>query len=82
MDKTAIIARLKQNKENTPELSAFSDNNHEAIDAMIETVERGYNEDAVYEKFDNPYEQDAALAILEVVDGSMEIEDALFPEIK
>lgn len=80
MDKSAIIARLQQNKANTPQLSVFSDDNHEAIDAMIETVEKDYTEDDIYQKFNSSYEQDAALSILEVMNGSIPIEDALFPE--
>lgn len=68
--KDKIIARLKQNKANTPRLSAFSDDNHEAIDAMIATVERNYTADDIYRTFSSVYEQDAALSILEVIDAT------------
>jgi hypothetical protein len=80
MDKATIIARLVQNKANADQYSAFSEDNHSAIDAMIETVERGYTEDEVYRKFNTPYSQDAALSIIAVLNGEEEFEDVLFPE--
>ena len=75
-----IIDRLKQNKENTPEYSAFSENNHDAIDAMIITLEQNLTTADIYKKFNTPHEQDAALAILEVANGEIDIEDVLYPE--
>lgn len=80
MTRAEIIERLRQNKERSPVYSAFSDNNHKAIDAMIETVERGYNDDEVYRRFASSYEQDAALAIISVLEGEEKLEDVLFPE--
>jgi len=80
MDKIAIIEKLKRNKERTPEYSAFSDNNHEAIDAMIEVVDRGLTEDEIYKQYNSSYVQDAALSVLEFMRGEIELEDILFPE--
>lgn len=80
MTKEAIIERLRQNKERSPAYSAFSEDNHAAIDAMIETVEKSYTEDDIYRVFNSRYSQDAALSILAVLDGEEKLEDVLFPE--
>jgi hypothetical protein len=80
VEKNEIIARLMQNKARTPEYSAFLDNNHNAIDAMIETVAKGLSADEVYRRFNTSYEQDAALSVLEVLAGREVLDDILFPE--
>lgn len=80
MDKSKMIQRLKQNKANTMEFSAFSENNHAAIDAMIKTLEKGLSEDDVYDYFPTKHEQDSAMDILAVLAGEIELEEALFPE--
>lgn len=80
MDKQTMIQRLKRNRENTVQYSAFSEDNHAGIDAMIKTLEQELSEDKVYKTFPTKHEQDCALNILDVLNGEVEFDQVLFPE--
>lgn len=44
------IDRLSAIKPEVPETTSFGDNNHAAIDSQIETLERQYSEDDIWER--------------------------------
>lgn len=47
------VQKLKDMKLSVRKFTGFGDNNHEAIDAQIMTLEEDFSEDEVYEKQDD-----------------------------
>jgi|GEM_PF-1656998 len=80
---TAEIAKLREMKPHIPERSVFNDNNHEAIDADIEVLEKNLREgDIMYrnemlENDDGEYlsdhAMDSALGALRWLEGDEEM---------
>jgi len=79
MEKQAIIDRLLQNKEKCPARSFFGGDNHKALDIMIEVVTEDMSQDEIYDKYFDE-DLDSANSAREVLDGSVDIEDILYPE--
>ena len=75
------IERLEENKEKCVRYSAFGDDNHARLDAMIETIDQGFDFDEIAETFgEGTSEQEAADGIVDWLDGNGDIEDYLYPE--
>ena len=81
---TEAIDRLYKNKRCTKELSFFGENNHQAIDAGIETLLCNLDEDDLYDKLDteewDQHEYDFAEAILGWKNSNDSLDDYLYPE--
>jgi hypothetical protein len=80
----AAIERLKENRKNTRQFSAFGDNNHEALEYGIETLERNFGEIELYNNLDaeliDQHSFDFAYSLIEWRNGEESIEDYLYPE--
>lgn len=70
------ITALRELKPRVPYESMFGDNNHNAIEAQIETLESDLVEDDIYEKLENEEwlqnEESAALDARQWMDGDSE----------
>lgn len=57
----AEIETLRKMKPTVKQLSLFGDDHHKAIDAQIKTLERGFSEDDLYDRYDsNKHSLDSA----------------------
>lgn len=79
MEKQAIIDRLEENKSKCPAISMFGGDNHRALDIMIEVVQDDLSQGEIYDKYEGD-DLDSANSAREVLDGSTDIEDILYPE--
>ncbi len=76
-ERDAAIVRLRENK-NKCRLGTHA---YSEINAMIRTIQNGWDEDTVYEEFrDGSDEQDAALVAVDYLKGDCDIEDIVLPE--
>jgi hypothetical protein len=80
----AAVERLKENKEKCRPITGFGDNAHDALDAMIDTLENHLDEYDIERKYYNerdPYVEQAALEMLNWKDeDDDDIKDHLYPE--
>ena len=81
------IKRLEQNKAKTSRYSAFGEDNHAKLDAMLETLEQGFDDEDIMNAYGDPEngditpEQDAAEQIAGWRDShDGELEEYLYPE--
>ena len=86
MKKEEIIKRLLENKSKCPSTGMFGSDNHRNIDVMIEVIEEDLDEDEIYDRYENPDDEEdrdeleSALDARSVLDGGAELEDILYPE--
>lgn len=58
----AEIEKLREMKPTVRQFSMFGDDHHKSIDAQIKVLERGFDEDDVYDRYDDrTNSQDSAL---------------------
>ncbi len=65
------IAKLKKMKPNVRMTSNFGDNHHDAIDAQLDVLEEGLDNDEIYDRFEDGPQNvlDAALEAMGWMDG-------------
>lgn len=86
MKKEDIVKRLLENKSKCLPRSAFGTDNHRCLDVMIEVIEEDLDEDEIYDRYENPDDEDdrdeleSALDARGLLDGQAELEDLLYPE--
>lgn len=78
MNKQDIIDKLKINRSVCASHDFMGNSNHKQIDTMIMVIESDRDEDWIYDNIEDEL-QDSALAILEVKNGTEDIENILFP---
>lgn len=69
------IDGLREIKPKVRHYSAFGDDNWKQIEAQIETLERGYDEDDIYNRYENPDVLNSALQAYQWA-NDMPIEDS------
>lgn len=79
-ERNAAVERLEENKTKCKQFSMFGDDNHANIDAMIEVINVGMDEDDVYNKHGDLATFDAAWQALEFLRGEAQLDELLYPE--
>lgn len=84
-ERTAAVARLKENKTKCRKRSFFGDDNHAAIDVMVDVIENERTEAYVYDTYSSDSDEEhrlftSAISALEYLRGEIELSDILFPE--
>lgn len=68
----AEVKSLQEIKPKVIQTTFFGDDNHAAIDAQIEVLERRLSENTIFDKWDNDYLRDAALEARAWLDSEVE----------
>lgn len=84
-ERTAAVARLKENKLRCRRYSFFGDDNYAAIDVMVDVIANERTEGYVYNTYPSDSDEEhrlftSAISALEYLRGEIELSDILFPE--
>lgn len=76
MDRLDLIERLKINKQKSKQFNAFGEDCHAEIDKRIDVLENDLTRDEAEDKYDFDITD-----VYDVMDGEMDVEDILYPEV-
>lgn len=79
-ERNAAVERLEENKTKCKPVSMFGDDNHANIDAMIEVINVGMDEDDINNKYEDLPTYAGAWQALEFLRGEAELDELLYPE--